>query len=705
MSRLGTFAVLLCIVSTISAQKYISFDYEIMSPEKDFSLNEWLTEKTDAKTNEYKITSSVTRISKISGIEHTSYRLSYWNIPLAFNSIKVHKKDGEIISINGNLSIIHYINPIPLLTPQESLHAALKHIQAKSYSWQVKPRFLAEHNDTQYLLQEPIPELVICPDFKDTAKTPTLAYKIELFSINPFMHQDIYVNANNGEIIYSHPLMKNINGTAETRYSGSQTIQTSYVDNSYRLIDTSRGNGISTYSLYDDNFVPYFLTDNDNIWTSYEYHSSKQDAALDAHWGAMKAYDFFFEKYGRNGIDDNGMAIRNYVNYPFISNNSANWDRSSHSILYGRGNSTIDAVTSLDIVAHEWGHGITDSYERDMLLGGESGALNESFSDMWAACVEYYAAPNKQQWWIGEDLTQNATAMRYMDNPKLAGDPDTYWGVYYLDSTAYYDSFRHHNCGVPNHWFYLLSDGGTGTNDMGYTYSVDGIGINTAADIIYESLNYLQSEMSFAAFAAKTRNVAINLYGTCADETENLIEAWKAVGVPIADIPDTLNVTETLRMGDRKIYYANQLITASNLIRNGATEVLESANKIVLGPGFRAELGAMVKAQIVSCNPTNNRNNIHIRPLIGSQNSYSCSVDKNHPSPLTISTNPITNEITVNGIYNESKFAIYDMMGNLLTKGVLSAPYTINMAQFLKGTYILRITTEEGYSCAKFINQ
>ena len=251
----------------------------------------------------------------------------------------------------------------------------------------------------------------------------------------------------------------------------------------------------------------------------------------------------------------------------------------------------------------------------------------------------------------------------------------------------------------------MLSDGGTGTNDMGYTYSVDGIGINTAADIIYESLNYLQSEMSFAAFAAKTRNVAINLYGTCADETENLIEAWKAVGVPIADIPDTLNVTETLRMGDRKIYYANQLITASNLIRNGATEVLESANKIVLGPGFRAELGAMVKAQIVSCNPTNNRNNIHIRPLIGSRNSYSCSVDKNHPSPLTISTNPITNEITVNGIYNESKFAIYDMMGNLLTKGVLSAPYTINMAQFLKGTYILRITTEEGYSCAKFINQ
>lgn len=706
MNRLGIFAVLLCIVATISAQKYISFDNKIMSPEKDFSLNEWLMEKTDAKTNEYKVSSSVTRTSKISGIEHSSYRLSYRNIPLAFNSINVHKKDEEIVSINGNLSLIHNINLFPSLTPQESLQAALKHVQAKSYSWQVKPHFLAENDDTQYLLQEPIPELVICPDFRNTAKTPTLAYKIELFSIIPFMHQDVYVNANNGEILYSHPLMKNINGIAETRYSGTQTISTSYVNNSYRLVDTSRGNGIFTYSLYDYNYIPDFLTDNDNIWTSTEYHDSKQDAALDAHWGAMKVYDFFLEKYGRNGIDNNGMEIYNYVNCPWKEDDYAGWDRSTHSMYYGKGNSIVDAVTSLDVIAHELGHGITDSYERDMVYAGETGALNESLSDIWAACVEYYAAPNKQRWWIEEDIRLNDTALRYMDNPKLKGDPDTYWGMNYLDpATNYYNFVVHHNSGVPNHWFYLLSDGGIGTNDMGYTYSVEGIGIENAADIVYESLNYIQSEMTFAEFAEKTRNVAIYLYGACADETADLIEAWKAVGVPIADIPNTINVVETLRMGDRKIYFANNLLTASNLVKNGAIEVLESANKIVLAPGFRAEIGAIVKAQIVSCNPTDNRNNSYVQSRISSPHRSPYPVENNHCSPISIFTNPATNEIIINGICSDCKYAIYDPMGKLLTRGVLSTPYTINTAQFLLGTYILRISTEGGYSCVKFIKQ
>ena len=217
MKRFIIFLISLYIATTISAQKYISFDREIFIPENKFSLNEWLMRDTKSSNDALKISSSISRISKLSGMEHSTYQLTYGSIPLDFSSVNIHKKDGIVVSVNGNLSITDNIDTIPKISPQEALSIAIEHMQAKSYSWQVKPPFWEDQEDTKYLLQEPIPQLVICPNFKNATKTPTLAYKIELFSMEPFMHQYVYINANNGEIIHIHPLLRNINGTAETR--------------------------------------------------------------------------------------------------------------------------------------------------------------------------------------------------------------------------------------------------------------------------------------------------------------------------------------------------------------------------------------------------------------------------------------------------------------------------------------------------------
>ena len=704
MMRLEALAVLLYVAATISAQKYISFNREIMAPENDFSIEEWIV-KEYGDIGVQIAGSPVVRLSKLSGFEHSTYQLVYEKIPLDFCSIHIHKKDGIVVSINGNLSDIKNIDITPKLSSQEALNAALKYVQAESYSWENKPQFLAGNEHAQYLLQEPIPQLVICPDFMNTTKIPTLAYRIELFSITPFQHQNVYVNASNGEIIHIHPLMKSVNGIAETRYSGTQTISTSYSYGHYRLFDDMRGDGISTYARYDIENYAYYLMDNDNIWTYSEYHESKQDAALDAHWGAMKTYDFFSEKYDRNSIDDNGMEIRNYVNYPGIRDN-ARWSSLTHSMYYGTGYSLFDAVTSLDVIAHELGHGITNAYQNNMLYAGETGAINESISDIWGACVEYYAAPYKQRWRIGEDITLTTSALRYMDNPKEGVQPDTYWGIYYLNPAIHdSDSVVHINSGVPNHWFYLLSDGGTGVNDHGYSYSVEGIGINEAADIIYETLNYLQDEMTFAEFAAQTRNVAINLYGLCSDETINLIEAWKAVGVPVEDIPDTVYISEALQTGYSKRYFARDLLVASNIVQNGATETLESENKIVFAPGFHAENGSHVIAQIASCGSANNRNDIHGPSHIVSTEYSSAHPINKKEIPIFVSPTSTREEIVVKGINSPCKYIIYDSMGRIIKRGILDTPYSINVAQFLHGTYILRISMNDGYSYVKFLKQ
>lgn len=692
-----------CIALTLSAQQYISFDREIMRPKNDFSIDEYISKLMSDSVAKQKVTTSLveTRTSKLSGLEHSIYQIFYGSLPMDYCSVNVHVKDGMILSINGNIVAIDNCDSIPNITSQEALHAAIEHIHAKVYSWQEKPTFLAEHEDTQYLLEEPIPKLVICPCFKNGTKTSTLAYKVELFSINPFSHQNVYISAKNGEVVHIHPLMQEINGTAYTRYSGVRTISTSYSNSLYRLFDSSRGNGIYTYALHG-HASSYLLTDNDNIWTYSEYHSSKQDAALDAHWGAMKTYDYFMDNYNRNSIDNNGLSIRNYVNYPGIGDN-AYWDSNTHSMYYGSGNILFDAVTSLDVIAHELGHGITNSFQSNMLYAGETGAINESISDIWGACVEAFAAPNKRSWWIGEDICLTDSALRYMDNPKLGGDPDTYWGTYYLDPEIHSPSaVVHHNSGVPNHWFYLLSSGGTGTNDNGYSYAVEGIGISTAADIVYETLYYLQNEMTFASFADKTRTVAINLYGICAEETKNVIEAWKAVGVSIDDIYETLNITETIQTGQSRRFFASGLVTASNVVQSGAIEVLESATRIILASGFHAKLGASVTAQIIPCNTLNNRNNVLPSPHIAAK---SFLMPMGNENILIVSPNPATDEIFIEGLDGDHVYAIYDVMGKLVKTGTIDDSYHIDVAQLLQGEYVLKLFMNDCYLYVKFLKK
>ena len=650
MNRLSFSIICLCISIAVYCQKYISVDREVMKPVNDFSLNEFLMKDycVGVPITEHKNT---TRLSKLSGVEHISFLFSYGSLPLDFCSVNVHVKDGLVLSINGNIAAMNNIDTFPVLTPKDALHAALTFVHAESYSWQTKPSFLVENEHPNHLLQEPVPHLVICPNFRNDSKIPTLSYKIEILSLKPFEHQYVYINAKNGEIVHAHSLIHKLNGVADTRYSGTRTISTTYRGNVYNLVDESRGDGIRTYAIYNiPQQLAYILTDNDNYWTSSEYHSSKTDAALDAHWGAMKTYDYFMTRYNRNGVDDEGTIISIYANHPYYTGNAI-WNHGNFSIYCGIGNTMMDAVTSLDVIAHELGHGITNSYQPYMSDIGESGAIKESISDIWAACVEHYAAPNKQCWRIGEDIMLTDAALRYLDDPKLGNDPDTYLGTFYLNPSDYpANEVAHTNCGISNHWFYLLAEGGTGINDNGYHYSVNGIGIDTAADIVYESLNYLQNDMTFAGFAAQTRRIAINSYDICSTVTRNVIEAWRAVGVPVDDISETINITDTLHSGYSMTYSTNALLTASNVVQNGATEILESATKIILAVGSRVELGASLTARIIPCSASNNKSDVPNQPRYDSKNGEFVSCESDNSMNISISLDSTPDNLFVDEI-------------------------------------------------------
>jgi hypothetical protein len=175
---------------------------------------------------------------------------------------------------------------------------------------------------------------------------------------------------------------------------------------------------------------------------------------------------------------------------------------------------------------------------------GESGALNEGFSDIWGACVENYAKPSPfNNWLLGEDAVMNG--IRSLSSPSVKGQPTTYHGNnWYYGSN--YSIYVHTNSGILNYWFYLLTMGGIGTNDNGVNFSVSGIGIDKSSKIAYKMLtSYLTSGSDYSDAQGKSILAAKSLYGNNSTEVTQVANAWNAVGLPTISPSSTAFANQT----------------------------------------------------------------------------------------------------------------------------------------------------------------
>ena len=454
------------------------------------------------------------------GFEHTRYQQFYKGIKVEFGTYIVHAKDGMIRSMNGDYKHIEDINITPSLSKDAALSRATAHVGASRYLWQERE----EASLINYT--KPEGELVIL--------NGRLAYKFDIYALKPLSRDHIYVDASSGEVLFKNAIIHHADavGTAATRYSGNKSIRTDSFSGGYRLRDVTRGQGIETYDMNMginyNNAVDF--VDNDNNWTSSEWNNAEKDnAAFDAHWAAEMTYDYFKTKFNRNSFDGNGAKIKSYVHFDLVeygypNNDNAFWDGSR--MTYGDGTS-IDPLTTIDIGAHEIGHAVC-SYSANLVYSYESGAMNEGFSDIWAACVENFAAPEKNTWVLGEDL---GVTVRSLENPKVAGQPDTYKGTNWYSGSAD-NGGVHTNSGVLNHWFYILSVGKSGTNDKGSSYNVTGIGIGKAAAIAYRlETVYLSANSQYADARQYGIKAAEDLYGAGSAEAIATQNAWYAVGI------------------------------------------------------------------------------------------------------------------------------------------------------------------------------
>lgn len=276
-------------------------------------------------------------------------------------------------------------------------------------------------------------------------------------------------------------------------------------------------------------------TDGNNVWDA-----ANQKSAVDAHQHTAMVYDYFLNSsklWSLNSFNGQGDSMTGVVETP-CGDDNAYWD--GNSVTYCTGVSHIPLSAALDIVAHEWGHAVTEKAATrgsELIYEKQSGALNEAFSDwIGTATNHYYGRP---YWTIGEGVW----VIRSLQNPKLYGQPDTYkdpspsgyWFetdncIPYCDpeDSRYNDCCGvHTNSGVPNKMFYLLSQGGTHNN-----VTVQPITIGKAIRVaVQANLEYWNAGATFVDALNGMVSATLDFYGQDSFEMNQVKNAWAAVKV------------------------------------------------------------------------------------------------------------------------------------------------------------------------------
>ena len=298
--------------------------------------------------------------------------------------------------------------------------------------------------------------------------------------------------------------------------------------------------------------------DTDNTWTD--------GPVVDGHSGIGFTYDYYFARFNRRGFDNNNRPIRTVI-HPANRDNplalpgevlgsfvlNAFWcaecgvSANRGVIVFGEGLPTRFTLggqnvnffsAGFDIVAHEYTHAVT-SFSSDLIYRNESGALNESFSDMMAVGAEFYLVASGRStrpgdYLLGEDVFTpvapgSLVGTRSLSDPLTYGYPDHYA----IRFTGPEDNGGVHiNSSIPNHAFFLAIEGGTNRTSR---LAVQGVGAANREQIervFYRGFtSYLTPTSNFAQARQATLRAASELFGDASPAFRAVSQAWTAVGV------------------------------------------------------------------------------------------------------------------------------------------------------------------------------
>jgi bacillolysin len=244
-----------------------------------------------------------------------------------------------------------------------------------------------------------------------------------------------------------------------------------------------------------------------------------------AHLYAGQTYDFYLNNHARDSINNAGMTLTSTADYchPFQSCPYRNAFWNGQQMVYGDGFAAAD-----DVVGHELTHGVTEN-ESHLFYYYQSGAINESFSDVWGEFIDLSNTSGTDtadtRWKLGEDVPIFG-AIRDMEDPPFFGDPDRMLSSNYTANFSEDDSGGvHTNSGVNNKAAYLMTDGGTFNGK-----TVTALGITKVAKIYYEAqTNLLTSASDYQDLHSNLRQACTNLTGTSGITSVDCAEVQDAV--------------------------------------------------------------------------------------------------------------------------------------------------------------------------------
>jgi len=470
--------------------------------------------------------------------EHCRYQILLKNIPIRGMEITSH--------YNPRTGVTDFIMPrlipnekmIPGFSPRITYDQAIERTKQQVVAEQYN-HLHASANATEKGL------LFVPKDYNFAKPEWVLAYEIDVHTHQPWQSKRLTLNAETGAIIFEENRICSFNGsheadetcsanasheadracsadiitgTAETRYHGTREIETTETSGGFLLNDQTRGTGISTLDLNTNSL----FFDDDNVWDNA--NAAMDEVAGDIHWGSAVTFDFYNDLLGYNGLDGNGRGIESHVH---LDEANAFWDGTN--TLYGDGEPGSDLdmpLTYINVISHEMTHAVTE-FSSGLIYAGESGAMNESISDIMGVSVENHTNPGSVTWRIGEAVSSTGFYFRNMANPNELSMADTYDSNFWDDGAGV-----HTNSSIGNYWFYLLVTGETDTNDVGYDYVVDQLGWETAYTIAHTTwVNYLTPSSTYLDCALFSIEAAEDLYGSCSNEVSQVRNAWAAVNV------------------------------------------------------------------------------------------------------------------------------------------------------------------------------
>lgn len=431
------------------------------------------------------------------GLKNVTYRQQYQGIPVYDGLLKFHfNAKEELSSINGNSISIAKLNTVPDITTAEA-EIIVRDMVTKQ-----------DLNKSNTPLQTAKTNLIIFPKnlMQGGIVTPYLAYQIEVTNKKD-VREYIFINAHTGELVEQftgiHPIDRKLYETNTTA---------------------------TNLKWKEGDAFPGTLSS----WQQNEVVTSEH------------VYNFFKNAFGYVSYDAADHTMITVNNDPTISCPNARWNETYAGYC--------DGTATDDVIAHEWGHAYTE-YTSGLIYQYQSGALNESYSDVWGETIDLInnymdegenlsvrtttACSGSLRWKVGEDATSFGGAIRDMWNPNCNGDP-----AKVLDAANYYcgtaDSGGvHTNSGVTNHLYALLVDGGTYNG-----YTMTGMGFVKAAHLWWRAQkNYLTATSDFANFADALEASANDLIGVNLQGLSTTVTPAGLTGLSItsADVQNVKN--------------------------------------------------------------------------------------------------------------------------------------------------------------------